>query len=135
MLDVVGVVLARRTGVLPVGLALDGELQQITAMARDMVMKYGMSQNVGPVAIESDERKVVYGNLSDSKNIIGQNLADKVDEEIKNICEEGLSTAKRLVKENRDLLDYITKELIEKENIEREESEKILTKFNIPLKK
>lgn len=112
-----------------------GDLQQITSMARDMVMKYGMNENVGPIAIESDERKVVYGNLQDSKNIIGQNLADKVDEEIKNICEEGLSTAKRLVKENRSLLDYITKELVEKENIEREEFEKILVKFGIEIKK
>lgn len=112
-----------------------GDLQQVTSIARDMVMKYGMNENVGPIAIESDERKVVYGNLSDSKNIIGHNLADKVDEEIKKICEEGLSTAKRLVKENRNVLDYITKELIEKENIEREEFEKILVLHGIEVKK
>lgn len=112
-----------------------GDLQSITAIARDMVMKYGMNENVGPLAIESDEKKVVYGNLQDSKNIIGHNLADKVDEEIKKICEEGLATAKRIVKEKRNVLDYIAKELIEKENIEREEFEKILILHGIEVKK
>lgn len=111
------------------------DLQQVTSMARDMVMKYGMSEVVGPIAIESDEKKVIYGNMQDSKNIVGNNLADKVDEEIKKICEEGLATAKRVVKENRNVLDYITKELMEKENIEREEFEKILILHGIEVKK
>lgn len=112
-----------------------GDLQMISALARDMVMKYGMSEEVGPFAIENDEKKIVYGNLSDSKNIIGENLADKVDSEIKKICEEGLETAKRIVREKRSVLDYITKELIEKENIEREEFEKILVLHGIEVKK
>lgn len=112
-----------------------GDLQMVSALARDMVMKYGMSEEVGPFAIESDEKKIIYGNISDSKNIIGINLADKVDNEIKKICEEGLATAKRIVKEKREILEYITKELMEKENIEREEFEKILEKFNIAIKK
>jgi cell division protease FtsH len=112
-----------------------GDLQMVTTIARDMVMKYGMSGAVGPIAIESDEKKVVYGNLQDSKNIIGNNLADKVDEEIKKICEEGLVTAKNIVKEKRSVLDYIAKELIEKENIEREEFERILVLHGIEVKK
>ncbi len=111
------------------------DLQMVSALARDMVMKYGMSEKVGPLAIESDEKKVVYGNLSDSKNIIGQNLADLVDEEIKKICEEGLSTAKRILKEKRNILDYIAKELMEKENLEREDFEKILVLHGIEIKK
>lgn len=111
------------------------DLQVITSMARDMVMKYGMNEKVGPVAIENDERKVVYGNLSDSKNIIGDELANTVDAEIKKICEEGLNTAREIVKEKRSVLDYIAKELIEKENLEREEFEKILVLHGIELKK
>jgi cell division protease FtsH len=112
-----------------------GDLQMISSLARDMVMKYGMSEEVGPFAIESDEKKIVYGNMQDSKNILGDGMADKVDAEIKKICEEGLATAKRIVKEKRNVLDYIAKELIEKENIEREDFEKILVSFNIPVKK
>jgi cell division protease FtsH len=98
-------------------------------------MKYGMSDVVGPMAIESDEKKVIYGSMQDSKNIIGNNLADKVDEEIKKICEEGLATAKRIVKEKRSVLEFIAKELIEKENIERDEFEKILILHGIEVKK
>ncbi len=112
-----------------------GDLQQITSIARDMVMKYGMSESVGPIAIENDQRKIVYGSFSESKNILGEDLANTVDGEIKKICEEGLETAKRLLKENRNILDYIAKELIEKENIEKEEFEKILALYNINIKK
>ncbi len=111
------------------------DLQVITSMARDMVMKYGMNKKVGPVAIENDERKVVYGNFADSKNIIGDNLANAVDDEIKKICEEGLETAKKIVKEKRGVLDYIAKELMEKENLEREEFEDILILHGIAVKK
>lgn len=111
------------------------DLQVITSMARDMVMKYGMNKKVGPIAIENDERKVVYGNLADSKNIIGDNLANAVDDEIKKICEEGLETAKKIVKEKRGVLDYIAKELMEKENLEREEFEDILILHGIAVKK
>ncbi len=111
------------------------DLQVITSMARDMVMKYGMNKKVGPIAIENDERKVVYGNLADSKNIIGDNLANAVDDEIKKICEEGLETAKKIVKEKRGVLDYIAKELMEKENLEREEFEDILILHGMTVKR
>lgn len=111
------------------------DLQVITSMARDMVMKYGMNKKVGPIAIENDERKVVYGNLADSKNIIGDNLANAVDDEIKKICEEGLETAKKIVKEKRGVLDYIAKELMEKENLEREEFEDILILHGMAVKR
>lgn len=112
-----------------------GDLQMISALAREMVMKYGMSEVVGPFAIESDEKKIVYGNMQDSKNILGDSMADKIDAEIKKICEEGLETAKRIVRERREVLDYITKELMEKENIERDEFEKILVLHGIEVKK
>jgi len=94
-----------------------------------------MSDLVGPIAIESDEKKIIYGNLQDSKNIIGIELANKVDTEIKRICEEGLNTAKKIIKEKREVLDFIVQELIKKENLEREEFEEILKKFNIEIKK
>ena len=78
---------------------------------------------------------MIFGSIQDSKNIIGYKLADTVDDEIKKICEDGLATAKRIVKEKRDVLDFIAKELMIKENIERAEFEEILKKFDIALKK
>jgi len=111
------------------------DLQQLTALARDIVMKYGMSETVGPLAIENEERKIIYGRMEDSKNIVGAKLSDLVDQEIKKICEEGLATARKIIKERRTVLDYLAKELIEKENLEREEFEKILILHGIEVKK
>jgi cell division protease FtsH len=109
-----------------------GDLQQATLKARDMVVRYGMSDSVGPRAVEiSANRKKNYSEIS---NDTSPDLARKVDEEIEKYVREGLETARRVVREHRDVLEIITKRLIEVENIEREEFEQILRQNNIPVK-
>ncbi len=112
-----------------------GDLQAASNLAKEMVMRYGMSELVGPFAIENDNQKVIYGNLEDSRNIMGIELANIVDKEIQKLCQDGLNTAKKLVNENRELLERITKELLDKETIERAEFEEILKEFKIEIKK
>jgi cell division protease FtsH len=108
------------------------DLQQATLKARDMVVRYGMSELVGPRAVEMQPNKRrVYTETSSE---VSPELAKNVDSEIEKIAREGLNTARKIVKEYREVLEYIKDELIKVENIEREEFEKILTKFNIPLK-
>jgi ribosomal protein S12 len=122
----------------------DGLHRKRTDYRRGSPFKRGVCTKVTtmtPKKPNSALRKVARVRLSNKQEVtayipgIGHNLADKVDEEIKKICEEGLATAKRIVKEKRNVLDYIAKELIEKENIEREEFEKILILHGIEVKK
>lgn len=109
-----------------------GDLQQATLKARDMVVRYGMSDSVGPRAIEiSPNKRKNYGEIS---NDTSPDLARKVDEEIEKYVREGLETARRIVREYRNVLEVITRRLIEVENIERDEFEGILRTHKIPVK-
>ena len=110
------------------------DIEQATAMARAMVTRYGMSELVGPIAIESDRNILSYGRSSGDK-IYSEEFNKVVDSEIKRIVEEGRDKARIVVREYRAVLEAIVLELLEKENLERDDFEKILTAHNIPLKK
>lgn len=109
-----------------------GDLQQATLKAREMVTRYGMSDLVGPRAVEISQAK--RKNYSEISNDTSQDLARKVDEEIEKLVRNGLDTARKVVREYRHVLEEITKQLMEKENLEREEFEAILRKFEIKVK-
>ncbi len=102
------------------------DLMVITALARDMVSRYGMSEKMGPIAF--GERQL--GNEPYSEHV-----AMKIDAEVARIIDEAKSRAKKVISEHRDALDAIAKELTEKETIERDEFEKILIKNGITPKK
>jgi cell division protease FtsH len=110
------------------------DIEQATAMARAMVTRYGMSEKVGPVAIESDRNILSYGRSSGDK-IYSEEFNKVVDSEIKRIVEEGRDKARKVVREYREVLEKIVLVLLEKENLERNDFENILKEFNIPLKK
>ena len=110
-----------------------GDIEQATSLARAMVTRYGMSDIIGPIAIESERNTMLYGKARGDKDY-SDNLAEKIDIEIKRLLEEGRETARRIVREKRDVLEAIKDRLIEKENIEREELEEILKSFNIAIK-
>lgn len=94
------------------------DLAVATAVARDMVARYGMSDTIGPAAFASDR---AYGPESYS-----QALAAKIDTEVAQIVEQGRTTAMNVITEHRKALDAIALKLVEVETLEREEFEKLL---------
>ncbi|MDQ5957345.1 MAG: cell division protease FtsH [Patescibacteria group bacterium] len=110
------------------------DIEQATAMARAMVTRYGMSDTVGPISIESDKNSILYGRSGGDK-VYSNEFSKMVDEEIKRIVEEGRDRARKIVNEYRKVLDNIANELIEKENLEREDFENILKANGIEPKK
>ena len=108
-----------------------GDLQQATAMARDMVTRYGMSDKVGPVALESRDGKPLTGSSSDSHS---EEMAAVIDEEVGKILKEAEARATKVVSQHRELLDVIVAELMDKETIEREEFETLLRAHGVTVK-
>jgi len=106
------------------------DLQVSTALARDMVTKYGMSDVLGPVALEGQGGKVLFGRGVEEKEF-SQKVAADIDSEVSRIMREAHEKAKKVITENRSLLDAIAKRLIEKETIERMEFETILVAHGI----
>jgi cell division protease FtsH len=90
-----------------------------------MVTKYGMSDNLGPVALEGAEGKTLFGRGVNEKEYSEQ-VGDLIDKEVSKIMKDAHQKAEKIITEHRPLLDIIAKRLIEKESIEREEFETIL---------
>ncbi len=101
------------------------DLQVLTALARDMVTKYGMSDVMGPMALEGEGGRTLFGRGVSEKEY-SEVVSAKIDAEVKKIIDEAYTKAKDLITKHRGLLDAIAMKLVEVENLEREEFEKIL---------
>ncbi len=110
------------------------DLQVSTALARDMVTKYGMSDILGPVALEGQGGKVLFGRGVEEKEFSEKVGAD-IDSEVSRIMREAETKATKTITENRKLLDAIAERLMEKETIERADFETILIANGVVPKK
>lgn len=110
------------------------DLQVSTALARDMVTKYGMSEKIGTVALESSGGKVLFGGGVEGRDYSPE-VAALIDSEVSKIMKESYARAEEILIENRKALDAVAKHLIEKENIERDEFEKLMIVNGITPKK
>lgn len=111
------------------------DLQVSTALARDMVTKYGMSEKIGPVALESGEGRVLFGKGVSSDKEYSEKVSAEIDAEVSKIMNEALAKAKDIITKHRKALDIISARLIEVETIERDEFETLLVANGIIPKK
>ncbi|MCB9806146.1 ATP-dependent zinc metalloprotease FtsH [Candidatus Nomurabacteria bacterium] len=109
------------------------DLQVATSLARDMVTLFGMSDSIGPVALESSSGKTLFGKGVTDKDY-SEKVSAEIDSEVRRIISEALQRAEHILSENRKVLDIIAKRLIEVETIEREEYESILTANGVEFK-
>jgi cell division protease FtsH len=110
------------------------DLQVSTALARDMVTKYGMSDMLGPVALESQGGKVLFGRGVEEK-AFSEKVAADIDAEVSRIMKEGFKIAEETITTNKKLLEAIANRLIETETIERAEFEAFLVSHGVTPKK
>lgn len=110
------------------------DLQVLTALARDMVTKYGMSDKMGPMALEMTPGRTLFG-AGIEPGELSQDVAAKIDEEVKDIIMEAYRRGEEVITTHRKVLDAIAKVLVEVETIERDDFEKILIAHGIVPKK
>lgn len=101
------------------------DLQVSTALARDMVTKYGMSEHLGPVALEGQGGKVLFGRGVEEKGF-SEKVGAEIDAEVSKIMKEAMEKAEKTIKDNKNLLDAIAKRVMEVETMERAEFEELL---------
>ena len=92
-----------------------------------------MSEKMGPVALEGESGKALFGKGVDGKEY-SERVSAEIDAEVKRLIDDGMNKAKDLLTEHRKVLDVIAKRLIEIENIERDEYEQILIANGIEVK-
>ncbi|MBO5477049.1 MAG: ATP-dependent zinc metalloprotease FtsH [Clostridia bacterium] len=102
------------------------DIERATKIAREMVTKYGMSENLGPICFGNGNDEVFLGKemTSHSKNY-SEHTAAQIDSEIKEIVMNAYRSAERILKENIEKLHKVAAVLIEKEKITGDEFEKI----------
>jgi len=109
------------------------DLQVSTALARDMVTKYGMSEKIGPMALEGSGGRALFGRGLEDKEY-SQEVGAMIDAEVSKIMKEAYHVTEDIITKHRPLLNIIAKRLIEVESIEREEYEQIIVAHGIVLK-
>ncbi|KKU77622.1 MAG: Lysyl-tRNA synthetase [Parcubacteria group bacterium GW2011_GWA2_47_64] len=110
------------------------DLQVASALARDMVTKYGMSEKLGPIAFETLLGRLGGQRIHEEKEY-GEKVSDAIDAEVAKIIAEAYKKAETILVKHRVALDAIATKLIEVETLEQEEYEKIIIAHGIMPKK
>ena len=98
------------------------DIKQATAMAKAMVTKYGMSDDVGMICYDDDEEVFIVRDLGHTRGY-SENVAARIDSEVKRILDECSNKARQMIRENEDVLYRCAELLLEKEKIGRSEFE------------
>ena len=99
------------------------DIKVATKAARAMIMKYGMSENIGLMSLDNDDSEVYIGRDIAHTRPYGEDVAGAVDKEVKKIIDECHEKARKLINENIDVLHKTADLLLEKEKITKEEFE------------
>ena len=106
-----------------------GDLQQVSEMARQMVTIYGMS-DLGPIALGGQQGGEVFlGAGLTSRAEYSEEVASRIDDQVRQIAERGHQLARKIVRENREVIDRLVDLLIEKETIDGEELKQIVSEY------
>ena len=100
------------------------DIQKATEIARSIVVRYGMSDKLGMINYESDGDEVFIGRDLAHTKPYSDKTASEIDEEVRRIIDECYKEAEKILREHENVLHAVSKLLIEKERITREEFEK-----------
>ena len=103
------------------------DLERVTAIARAMVTKYGMSEKMGPMVYGDSDDEVFLGNSITTKKNYSEEVAYEIDQEVRAIVENAYAECKRILNENMDKLHYVAKGLLLYETLD---SEQFVQAFN-----
>ncbi len=105
-----------------------GDLQQVTSLVRQMVTRFGMS-DLGPLSLESQTGEVFLGGGFMNRSEYSEEVAARIDSQVRSIIEHGHSVARQIIRDNREVIDRLVDLLIEKETIDGEEFRRIVSEY------
>ena len=111
------------------------DINQATQLARAMVTKYGMSDEMGPVEYGENQEEVFLGRSVTQTQSVSEEVAQKIDKEIRKLVDEGYNKAKQILTEKIDDLHKVAKALMTYETLTGEEIENIINKNKYPANK
>ena len=104
------------------------DLQQVSDVARQMVTRFGMS-DLGPLSLENSSSEVFLGGGLMNRAEYSEEVAMKIDNQVRTLAKQSHEIAKKLIRDNREVIDRLVELLIEKETINGEELRKIVAEY------
>jgi cell division protease FtsH len=101
------------------------DLERVTRMARAMVTRLGMSDQLGPMVYGQKEELIFLGREISEQRDYSEAVAEQIDQEVRRLVSEAHTKARQILIEYRDRLDDVAQRLLEVETISREEFEAI----------
>src|SRR6059058_6014639 len=102
------------------------DLEKVTATSKQMIMRFGMSEKLGPRVLGRNHDMPFLGREMGSEPDYSDEVAREIDDEVRRIIEEGHDIATRVLREHIDDLHRISQILIERETIDRDQFERLL---------
>jgi cell division protease FtsH len=102
------------------------DFERATALARDMVTRYGMTEALGPMVYAENEGEVFLGRSVTKTNNMSETTMQKVDAEVRRIIDQQYDVARKLIEDNKDKMHAMAKALIEWETIDAEQIDDII---------
>src|SRR5450432_2237370 len=103
------------------------DFERATSIARDMVTRYGMTDELGPMVYAENEGEVFLGRSVTKQVKVSERTMQKVDSEIRRIIDEQYAIARKLIEDNQDKIHALAKALLEYETIDAEQIEDIMS--------
>lgn len=102
------------------------DFERATQLARDMVMRYGMSDRMGPMVYAENESEVFLGRSVTKTTHISEHTLQAVDAEVRRIIDEQYALARRIIEENRDKMEVMARALLDWETIDADQIDDIM---------
>ncbi|BAU14524.1 FtsH peptidase [Leptolyngbya sp. NIES-3755] len=103
------------------------DLQQVARVAKQMVTRFGMSDRLGPVALGRQQGNMFLGRDIAAERDFSEETAAAIDDEVRNLVEQAYRRAKAVLVQNRPVLDKLAEMLVEKETVDSEELQELLS--------
>lgn len=104
------------------------DLEKVSSLARKMVTAYGMSDKMGNLTYGKSQEHVFMGRDFGHNRDFSEEIAAEIDKEVKKIIDERYDIAKDLLSKNRDMLEYISKALLDRETLDEKEFDELMAK-------
>lgn len=107
------------------------DIERATNMARSMIVKFGMSASLGPVAYEEGKDNVFLGNDLGQIRTYSEETAQKIDAEVRQMMTKAQQVAMDILNQNRAMLDLLAQKLLEKETLRGDEFETLFQEYGV----
>ena len=109
------------------------DLQQVARTARQMVTRFGMSEELGPVALGRQQGNPFLGRDIASERDFSEKTAASIDKEVRSLVDQAYARCKQVLTENRHILDKLAEMLVDKETVDSEELQQLLATNNVKM--